>query len=104
MESAKNKQATKNKQEEIKKAAALRAQVGDHRPSPLMPPRRGSTPLMFNHRDADMDECLEHKTDPLNDSSLHDIMRGLVRMRALQIRCSSCKASIKHLKKHLESR
>nr|POE91909.1 hypothetical protein CFP56_28022 [Quercus suber] len=25
--------------------------------------------------DADLDECLEHKTDPLSDSSLHDIMR-----------------------------
>nr|POE57165.1 hypothetical protein CFP56_34128 [Quercus suber] len=48
-----------------------------------------------------MDECSEHKTDPLGDSSLHDMMRGLLRMRALQIHCASHEALIKHLKDHL---
>nr|POE50120.1 hypothetical protein CFP56_72822 [Quercus suber] len=51
-------------------------------------------------RDADLDECLKHETDPL-DSSL--FYQGLVRMQALQICCSSCEASIKCLKDRLES-
>lgn len=29
-------------------------------------------------RDADLDKCLEHETDPLGDSSLHDMMRVYV--------------------------
>ena len=45
---------------------------------------------------------------PLFHSSLFDIdssflNQGLVRMRALQIYCSSCEASIKRLKDRLES-
>uniref|UniRef100_A0A7N2LXV5 Uncharacterized protein n=1 Tax=Quercus lobata TaxID=97700 RepID=A0A7N2LXV5_QUELO len=54
-------------------------------------------------QDADLDKCSEHETDPLGDSSFHDVMRAVVRMRALQIRCASREASIMHLKDCLES-
>lgn len=135
MELAKNKQAAKNKQEGIKKAATLRAQGGGSSAQPthafekrkhtsdlqslskgvsgstihpeackvvadapchgkgkglitsqgpVIPP---SLPLLVKDkgyavdiarsivRDADLDECSEHETDPLGDSSLHDMMR-----------------------------
>ena len=29
----------------------------------------------FIIRDVDLDKCLEHKTNPLGDSGLHDMMR-----------------------------
>ncbi|KAL0009256.1 hypothetical protein SO802_010758 [Lithocarpus litseifolius] len=54
-------------------------------------------------RDSDLDEFLEHETNPLGDSGLHDMMRGLVRMRALQIHYASREALSKRLKDRLES-
>ncbi|KAF3963578.1 hypothetical protein CMV_012051 [Castanea mollissima] len=33
-------------------------------------------------RDADLDECSEHETDPLGDSGLHDMMREVVDLKA----------------------
>nr|POF19544.1 hypothetical protein CFP56_48318 [Quercus suber] len=135
MDSLKNKQAAKNRQEEIKKVVALRAQGfsgSSTRPKARKvaadaPRNRIGKGLMISQglitppplpllvkdkeyamdttysivQDADMDECSEHKTDPLGDSSLHDMMRGLMRMRALQIHCASREALIKHLKDHL---
>lgn len=50
MDYLKNKQAAKNRQKDIKKAAALRAQVGGCRSCPLMHLRKGSTRLSFSHR------------------------------------------------------
>nr|POF20765.1 hypothetical protein CFP56_76014 [Quercus suber] len=52
-------------------------------------------------QDVDLDKCSKHKTDSLGESSLHDIMKGLVRMQALQVRCASRDGSIKRWKDHL---
>nr|POF00811.1 hypothetical protein CFP56_62359 [Quercus suber] len=81
-------------------------------------------------RDADLDECSKHETDPLGDSDLFYLMKvccstiapsllifirylsitfipfgqGLVRMQALQIRCAAREALVKHLRNRLETK
>lgn len=135
MESIKNKQAAKNRQEKIKMVATLRAQGGGSSALPphvskkrkytsnvqstgkgasgsstrpeardivVDAPRHGvekglmtsqgsiippPLPLLVKDkeyavdtarsivRDADLEECSEHETDPLGDSDLHDIIR-----------------------------
>nr|POF23438.1 hypothetical protein CFP56_07350 [Quercus suber] len=111
MESSKNKQAAKNRQEEIKKVVALRAQgkgtggpsiclevrevaadapcqrvgkglmtsQGHVIPSPLPLLMKDKEHVVdiarFIVRDADLDECSKHETDPLGDSGLHDMIR-----------------------------
>nr|POE62236.1 hypothetical protein CFP56_71360 [Quercus suber] len=96
MDSMKNKQAVKNRQEEIKKVAALRAQSGGLL---VLPPnvfkRRkhasnvqssgkggsGSSTRLETRKDADLDECSEHETDPLGDFVFYDMMREVIDLK-----------------------
>ena len=41
-------------------------------------------------RDAELDECSEHETDPLGDSGLHDMMKVNSLIRPLAIESSVC--------------
>ncbi|KAF3963579.1 hypothetical protein CMV_012052 [Castanea mollissima] len=52
-------------------------------------------------QDVDLYECFEYETNPLGDSSLHDMIWGLVRMCALQVRCMSREALIKRLNERI---
>lgn len=155
MGSLKNKQVVKNKQEEIRKAAALRPKLGGRRCAPFCiqeeetpfwvlvvreecyrplhpsgslrgrcwrPSRwcwEGSYDLPRPHhpfstsfagkgygvwsghsivQDADLDECLEHETDPLCDSGLFDMMRVYISTIASSLFIFICPFSINFIR------
>nr|POE89315.1 hypothetical protein CFP56_77433 [Quercus suber] len=93
MDSLKNKQAAKSRQEEIKKANALRAQGGGFSTLSLHASKKGkySSNLQSSGKSAN-GPSIRPKT-----------CKGLVRMRALQIHCALQEASVKHLKIRLET-
>nr|POF09670.1 hypothetical protein CFP56_10848 [Quercus suber] len=53
-------------------------------------------------KDVDLDEFFENEMETLRDSGLFDLMRALVRMLALQIRCTAKEAVVKCLRNCLE--
>ncbi|KAK9986696.1 hypothetical protein SO802_031647 [Lithocarpus litseifolius] len=55
-------------------------------------------------KDKDLDKCSEYEIEFLGESGLFDLMRALVRMRALQIRRFAQEAMVKCLKTHLANK